>query len=154
MNFVDRGKFFKCLFKNWLRGGRSIREDDGAGLGAIPAPVVFEWVDADAEDRAWLLAEHCPPIISRPDGPATFARQMLERYGAMEQVRRSLHANNFSEGWSGPASEHYRRKLEALDAHLEVETNGNVRMWLKEHREQLERSIEREIELELRESEH
>jgi len=139
---------------NWLRGGRSIREDDGAGLGAIPAPMVFEWVDVDAEDRAWLLAEHCPPIISRPDGPATFARQMLERYGAIEQVRRSLHANNFSEGWSGPASEHYRRKLEALDAHLEVETNDNVRMWLKEHRKQLERSIEREMELELRESEH
>ena len=83
----------------WLRGGRSIREDDEAGFGAIPAPVVFEWVDADVEDRAWLLAEHCLPIVSRPDAPVTFARQMLERYGAMEQVRRSLHANNFSEGW-------------------------------------------------------
>lgn len=139
---------------NWLRGGRSIREADEAGLDAIPAPVVFEWVDVDAGDRAWLLAEHCPPIIARPDEPATFARQMLERYGAIEQVRRSLHANNFTEGWSGPASEHYRRKLAALDAHFEVETNDNVRMWLKEHREQLERSIEREEEQELRESEH
>ncbi len=139
---------------HWLKGGRSIHEADEAGLDAIPAPVVFEWVDVDAGDRAWILAEHCPPIISRPDEPATFARQMLERYGAIEQVRRSLHANNFSEGWSGPASEHYRRKLTALDAHFEVETNNNVRMWLKEHREQLERSIEREMEQELRESEH
>jgi hypothetical protein len=139
---------------NWLRGGRSIREADESGLDAIPASVVFEWVDVDAEDRAWLLAEHCPPIISKPDEPATFARRMLERYGAMEQVRRSLHANNFSEGWSGPASEHYRRKLAALDAHFEVETNNNVRMWLMEHREQLERTIEREVERELRESEH
>jgi hypothetical protein len=139
---------------NWLRGGRSMCGDDEAGLGAIPAPVVFEWVDIDAVDRAWLLAEHCPPIISRPDDPATFARQMLERYGAMEQVRRCLHANNFTESWSGPASEHYRRKLENLNAHLEVETNDNVRMWLDEHREQLEHSIERETEQELRESEH
>lgn len=139
---------------NWLRGGRSIRESNEAGLGAIPAPVVFEWVDIDAEDRAWLLAEHCPPIISRPNEPATFARQILERYGTMDQVRRSLHANNFSEAWSGPASEHYRRKLDALDAHSRVETNYNVRMWLKEHREQLEHSIEREMERELRESEH
>jgi len=139
---------------NWLRGGLSMREADEAGLDAIPASVVFEWVDVDAGDRAWLLAEHCPPIIARPDEPATFARQMLERYGAIEQVRRSLHANNFSEGWSGPTSEHYRRKLAALDAHFEVETNDNVRMWLKEHREQLERSIEREVKQELRESEH
>jgi hypothetical protein len=139
---------------NWLRGGRSIRENDEAGLGAIPAPVVFEWVDVDAEDRAWLLAEHCPPIIARADEPSTFARQMLERYGAIEQVRRSLHSNNFSESWGGPASEHYRRKLADLDALFEVETNDNVRMWLKEHREQLERSIEREVERELSESEY
>ncbi len=135
---------------NWLRGG----EDEEAGLSAIPAPVVFEWINVDAADRAWLLAEHCPPGISTPGEPPTFARQMLERYGAIEQVRRSLHANNFTESWSGPTSEHYRRKLAALDAHLVVETNDNVRMWLKEHREQLERSIEREVELELRESEH
>lgn len=139
---------------SWLRGGKSIRQTDKAGLDAIPASVVFEWVDVDVGDRAWLLAEHCPPIISRPDEPATSARQMLECYGAIEQVRCSLHANNFSEGWSGPACEHYRRKLAALDAHFEVETNDNVRMWLKEHREQLERSIEREVERELRESEY
>jgi len=139
---------------NWLRGGRSVREDEEAGLDVIPAPVVFEWVDVDAADRAWLLAEHCPPIISKPGEPPTFARQMLERYGAIEQVRRSLHANSFTGSWSGPASEHYRRQLATLDAHLVVETNDNVRMWLREHREQLERSIEREVELELRESEH
>ncbi|MGF6852916.1 hypothetical protein [Paraburkholderia sp. CI3] len=64
---------------SWLRGGKSIRQTDKAGLDAIPASVVFEWVDVDVGDRAWLLAEHCPPIISRPDEPATFARQMLER---------------------------------------------------------------------------
>ncbi len=139
---------------NWLRGGRSIREADKAGLDAIPAPVVFEWVDVDVGDRAWLLAEHCPPIIARPNEPSTFARQMLERYGAIEEVRRSLHANNFTGSWSGPASEHYRRKLAAVDAHLEVETNDNVRMWLKEHRERLEHNIEREVEQELREHEH
>jgi hypothetical protein len=139
---------------NWLRGGRSIQEADEAGLDAIPASVVFDWVDVDAGDRAWLLAEHCPPIIARPDEPTTFARQMLERYGAIEQVRRSLHANNFSEGWSGPASEHYRQKLVALDAHFKVETNDNVRTWLKEHREHLERSIEREVEQEFRAGEH
>jgi hypothetical protein len=138
---------------NWLRGGRWVRENDEAGLNAIPAQIVFKWVDEDAKDRAWLLAEHCPPLITRQDESPSFARQLLERYGEIEQVRRSLHANNFSEGWSGPASEHYRQKLTKLDACLVVEENANVRIWLKEHRDQLERSIEREVELELRESE-
>lgn len=130
-----------------------MRNGEEAGLDAIPAPVVFEWVDIDPGDRAWLLAEHCPPIISRPGEAPTFARQMLERYGAIEPVRRSLHANSFTEGWGGLASEHYRRKLTALHSHLAVETDVNVRMWLTEHRGRLDRSIEQELERELRESE-
>lgn len=116
--------------------------------------MVFEWVDVDAGGRAWILAEHCPPNIARPDEPPTLARQMLERYGSIEKVRSSLHANNFTETWGGPASEHYRRKLAALEAHFELETNDNVRMWLREHRERLEHSMEREVEQELREGEH
>lgn len=139
---------------SWLRGGRSMREEDGAGIDAFPASMVFEWVDVDARERAWLLAEHCPPIISIPDEPPTFARQLLGRYGALEQVRRSLHANSFPEVWSGPASQHYRQKLSALEIQLASETNENVRTWLKEHRERIERRIEQEMELELRESDH
>jgi hypothetical protein len=138
----------------WLRGGRPRRETEESGLNAIPAPVMFEWIDIDAGNRAWILAEYSPPLISKPDEPATFARRMLERYGAIEQVRHSLHANNFTETWSGPTSEHYRRKLAAVNAHLEIETNDNVRIWLMEHREQLERRIEQEVERELRESEY
>lgn len=138
---------------NWLGGGRWVGEKDEAGLNAIPTDMVFEWVDEDADDRAWILAEHCPPLVSRPDESPTFARQLLERYGWIEKVRSSLHANNFSEGWSGPASEHYSQKLKNLDASLTVETNDDVRIWLKEHKEQLARSIERELEQELRESE-
>jgi len=137
----------------WLQGGRTMREDEVAGLDAIPASLVFEWIDVDAADRAWLLAERCPPAISKPGEPPTFARRMLERYAPIEQVRRSLHANNFSGSWWGPASEHFRKKLEALDVQLAVETNDNVRMWLIEHRDQLELSIEQEVERELRESE-
>lgn len=139
----------------WLRGGRSIRgEADQAGLDAVPSSTVFEWVDVDATNRAWVLAKHCPPLIGRPDEPTTFARQLLQRYGYIERVRHGLHTNNFSEGWTGPASDHYRRKLAALEAHLEIETDDNVRLWLEEHREQLERSIEHEMERELRESEY
>ncbi|MDY7507219.1 hypothetical protein [Ralstonia wenshanensis] len=149
----QRGEMGTWHLLSWLRGGRSIRGGEEAGLDAIPPSFAFEWIDHDPLDRAWFLAEHCPPVVSGPDEPPTFARQMLERNGAIEQVRRSLHANNFSEGWSGPASDHYRRKLDALEAQLEVETNENVRTWLQEHREMLLASIDREVERELRESE-
>jgi len=139
---------------NWMRGGRSMRGDELAGLDALPSALVFEWADEAPEDRAWILAEHCPPIITKPGAPPSFARQVLERYAPIEQVRRSLHANSFSESWSGPASEHYRGKLAEVDELLGVETNLNVRLWLKERREHLETSIEREHEQELREREY
>ncbi|CAH2808737.1 MAG: unnamed protein product [uncultured Caballeronia sp.] len=45
---------------NWLRGSGSIGEADEAGIDAIPTSLVFEWVDVDAGDRAWILAKHLP----------------------------------------------------------------------------------------------
>lgn len=138
---------------SWLRGGRSLREGEDSGLDAIPTRTVFEWVDADVAQRAPLLAEKCPPVVSKPNESPTFARQMLERYGTWEHVRRGLHANNFTESWSGTASEHYRHKLTSLDAHLGLETNDNVRIWLQEHKTQLERRIALEEERELDDSE-
>lgn len=138
---------------NWLRGNRSLHENGNAGLEAIPTFIVFNWIDVDVAQRAPLLAENCPPAVSKPNEPPTFARLMLERYGELEQVRRGMHANNFTEGWSGAASEHYRSKLASLDAHLGIETNNKVRIWLQELRTQLERSIEQEAESELDENE-
>lgn len=138
---------------SWLRGGRSQRDDGASVLDVVPEGIVFEWVDADTVYRARTLAEYCPPYVSQPGEPTSFARRLLERYGDMEDVRRCLHANNFTDSWGGPASEHYRRKLEAVNAQLSIETNENVQMWLEEHRERLEHSIQREVERELDESE-
>ncbi|MBN3828908.1 hypothetical protein G3O00_35685 [Burkholderia sp. Ac-20384] len=147
----DRGTWHLL---RWLRGGRSVRGVDLAGLNALPSPMVFEWVDVAPADRAWILAEHCPPIISKPGETPSFARQVLERYAHIEQVRNSLHANSFTAAWSGPASEYYRGKLEEIEALLAIETNANVRMWLKERRERLQARVEHEIERELREREY
>lgn len=139
---------------NWLRGGQSVRDDKLVGLDSLPSTMVFKWVDVAPADRACLLAQYCPPNISEPGETPSFARQVLERYGHIEQVRRSLHTNNFTEAWSGPASEHYREKLERIEALLTIETNANVRMWLKERREQLQARVEYELEQELREREY
>ncbi|MEP9318171.1 hypothetical protein ABKS89_13600 [Pseudomonas sp. LABIM340] len=147
----DRGTWHLL---NWFRGGSSVRGEGMAGIDSLPSPMVFEWVDVAPADRAWLLAAHCPTIVSSPGDTPSFARQLLERYAHIEQVRSSLHANSFSGSWSGPASEYYRGKLERAEALLAIETNSNVRMWLKEHRERLQAHVEHELEQELRESEY
>lgn len=133
---------------NWLRGGRATYGADVTGMDVLPPALVFDWIDGDIEERAPVMAQNCPPMVSKPNEPPSFARQMLERYGALNSVRVGLHANNFTESWSGPASEHYRHKLEALQTHLDVETNENVKAWLLEQKERLEHSVEWETERE------
>ncbi len=113
---------------NWLRGG-SVRHADATGMDALPPALVFDWIDGDVEQPAPVIAQNCPPVVSRPDESASFARQMLVRYGTLKAVRGGLHANNFTEHWAGPASEHYQRKLQAVQAQLGVETNENVKAW-------------------------
>jgi len=133
---------------NWLRGGIAANVDKVIGMDAFPPSLVFEWIDIDIEKRAPVMAQNCPPFVSKPDEPPSFARQMLERYGTLISVRSCLHGNNFTESWSGPASEHYRKKLEALQVHLDVEINENVSIWLLEQKERLEHSIKQEAERE------
>ena len=139
---------------NWLRGDQSRVSESEAGLGAIPTSMAFAWIDADIAQRAWLLAEYCPPGVSKLGEAPTFAREMLERYGAREDVRSSLHANHFTGSWRGSASEHYAPKLADLKTQLDAETNDHVRMWLKEHRNKLQQTIEHQQEQERRESEY
>jgi hypothetical protein len=132
----------------WLRGSSPTRGTDDAGIDAFPIPMVLDWIDEDVADRAWLIAGNCPPEISQPGETPTLARALLERYGTLEQVRQSLHANNFADSWWGPASEHYRQKLATLETQLSMETDVNVRLWLREHKTRLEHSIESEFERE------
>ena len=138
---------------NWLRGERARHGGDATGMDALPPALVFDWIDGDVEERAPVMAQNCPPAVSKPDEPPSFARQMLVRYGTLKSVRGGLHANNFTECWGGPASENYRRKLEALQAHLDVETDENVKAWLLEHKDRLEHSFEQEAEREMDENE-
>ena len=139
---------------NWLRGTPSSGRPGESGLDAIPASLVFAWIDEDIDNRAWQFAEYCPPVVSRPADPPTFAREMLVRYGRRDDVRNSLHANHFTGSWSGTAREYYSQKLFALKGQLAVETDNNVRVWLAEHEEQLQWRIDRELELERREDEY
>jgi hypothetical protein len=138
----------------WLRGGRPGQRHREWALSGIPTSLIFEWIDGDAANRAWILAEYCPATISKPGEPTTFARALLERHGDREEVRNSLHANSFTGSWAGPASEHYGHKLESVKAQLVLEHDAHVRKWLMEEREQLEETVKRERDRETREDEY
>jgi hypothetical protein len=58
-------------------------------------------------------------------------------------VRRNLRANFLSEGWSGSESIHYREKKQMLLKFKEEEDNKNVKQWIDEFVEILDKYIAR-----------
>ncbi len=115
--------------KEWLRGEGFFEEKEGT-LATFTPNMVWEWVDEDKEKRAWYLASFVPKVLFRQEGRTCWARELLVRYGEREDVQNNLMANFSSEGWSGPASEHYQQKKEGLLAFKEKEDNENVNRWI------------------------
>ncbi len=62
----------------------------------------------------------------------SMVRQLLERYGDREDVRRNLHANYGTEGWIGPESAHYADQLAEAQRLMEQETSESAKRWLEE----------------------
>lgn len=127
----------------WLRGGDGFSTTRHAPIEEIPIQDLFAWVDQDVEHRAWYLAHFVTNQLFHDQSKPCYAREVLIKYGNREDVRRNLAANFSTEGFSGPASEHYLRKKNALLTFKQEETSANVLRWIDEYIESLDESIER-----------
>ena len=119
--------------RQWLRKG---------GLTHFPPEALWQWIDADTEKRAWYGASFVPPFLTRSETEVCWARELLVRYGARKDVRNNLHANFGTESWSGPESHHYQAKKRMFEEFRETESDQNVRRWLDEEIESLNRRIQ------------
>ena len=140
----DQTNFSRAFsLERWLRG----REDSPSGespgaLTLIPREKIWEWVDEDAENRAWHLASRLlPKTLSVIGWQESLARAVLIRYGEQEEVRSSLRSNYLTEGWWGPGSLHYKEKQQQLLRLKEGEDNENVKRWIDEFVDGLEEAI-------------
>jgi MerR family regulatory protein len=124
-------------------------EHDGL-IGLFPQQIIFDWIAIDSANRAPFIASVVRKSISRA-GPGSLAREILVRYGHLTDVQHSLLFNFETSGWSGPASEHHRRRRDKVRSWLVGETDTRVIKWLEEYVEYLGRQITRcEIEEERR----
>jgi hypothetical protein len=128
--------------KSWLRGDKYSPAGENGVLPLIPLEVVWNWVDANRERRAWYLASFVPKQLFRSSEKPCLAREVLIRYGADSSIRNNLIANFSTEGWSGPASLHYRKKKQQLLDFKKEETDANVKLWIDEYADDLQRQIE------------
>ncbi|MBE7551762.1 MAG: hypothetical protein HS126_11905 [Anaerolineales bacterium] len=131
---------------NWLKGDTfsftENNEDEKAVLPLIPQEVVWEWVEENVEERAWYLATFVPPVFEKENTQFSWARELLIRYGHRDDVRRNLSSNFSTEGWTGNESEHLKRKKQKLLDYRQKETNDNVKQWIDDYIDSIERRIE------------
>ncbi|MFN5767190.1 MAG: hypothetical protein ACK470_22980, partial [Pseudanabaena sp.] len=83
-----------------------------------------------------------PNRFFKEDGKVCFAREIIVRYGNLENVGSALVANFSTDGWSGAASIFYQQKRKILLDFKEDENNINVRDWIDSYAETLEKYIE------------
>lgn len=136
---LDKRSF---VLREWLKGGSFMaRRNGGPALNLFEPKDFWGWVDQNVEERAWYAANLIPKWLSHTDDYC-WAKELLTKYGDREDVRNNYSANYSTEGWSGPASEHYKKKKQALEEYAKNETDANVLRWIREYTSGLDRQIE------------
>lgn len=139
---LESKKAYKIL--HWLGHERGIGEDGGiCPLIYFSADLVLSWIDEEPENRARAIAHRTPKTLDQ-DNHGYITREILHRYGHLRGVKSALSANFFTDGWSGPASLHYRKRRDIARAWLKGETSSNVIEWLNDYIEDLGSTIKRE----------
>ena len=151
----DQSDFSRVIsLERWLsEGGYLGRKKSKPALTRIPQEKIWEWIDNDVENRAWYFAgKLVPKTHSAEKWKTSLAREFLVRYGARKDVRTSLITHYLSESWHGPPSLHFQEKQEKLLQIRATEDDENVKRWIDEFVEGLEKQIEHEKIREERES--
>lgn len=132
--------------ERWLQGETWFGSDRGAGaIQALDKKMLLSWIDEDPKERAPLVASMVPHDFgfdNKPDDPC-WLQIMLDKYGADKRVISAVNANLWSEGYSGPASQHYAAKLEDIKRFKTLNKDSvNIQNWANEYIPGLEQHVE------------
>lgn len=124
----------------WLTVEKYFGDSGIQPLTYFPSEWILAWIDESPDSRAPEIAYATPKTLSK-EGGGQLTRELLHRYGSMERVKSALSANFFTGGWSGPASEHYRKMRDQARAWLDGETSQPVIQWLNDYIDNLNSQI-------------
>ncbi len=141
-----RDNFLRMFaLEKWLREADiSTAEKERGALTLIPREKIWEWVDGDVENRAEYTAfSLIPKKHLAEEWKTSLVRAFLKRYGMRENVRRALMANYLTGVWAGPVSSHYERKKQDLLRIKNIENDKDIKLWIDNFVDGLEKEIER-----------
>ena len=120
----------------------SFDEKSGA-LGIFPKDVVAAWIDKSPEKRAPQIAYLVPHDFDHKAGEESWFALILEKYSDQKGVLGALSANFGSEGFSGPSSVHYAKKVEKVKTFAEHHKDSlNVQGWANKISAQLNAQVQ------------
>lgn len=144
-NLEIQKNFSKQLsLDQWLREGDISDTEKGKGaLTLFPRRKIWEWVDSNMEKHAYILARRLvPKTLTEDEWSTSLVRSVIKRYGAREDVIRSLIANYSAGVWAGPASSCYENIQQKLLQIKCSEDDNNVIRWIDDYVKALDHYIE------------
>ncbi len=124
--------------KMWLEGKMSFKEEYTGILPVFLKDDIFKWIDEDKKIRAQYIAECVPSNLSK----GNLTRELLMKYGDIENVKSALMMNFYTGGWTGPTSSHFIEEKKILLDYKKNETDKNIIRWIDEFIDYLDKVIE------------
>ncbi|MHA1279981.1 MAG: hypothetical protein ACTSQ8_22535 [Candidatus Helarchaeota archaeon] len=125
----------------WLRGDDMFADEKNGAMQLFPEKLLWDWIDEDIEQRASFIASYLPPNLFHSEERDCLARVFLVRYDT-EEAKLKLMSNFSYEGWTGPESLHFRKKIDQLREFQSSEKNEKVNNWINEYIYELEKREE------------
>lgn len=126
---------------NWLEEENGFEDESCIRpVTYFPYDKILAWIELAPVNRAPAMARVCPSTLDMDDGKIT--REILDRYGDMENVKLAISRVFLNGGISGLSSDYFRRKRDQARKWLKDERSQIIIVWLKEFIDVLSNRIE------------
>lgn len=128
---------------SWLQGGimRFDGEKTYSPLSDLPTTEIFQWIEQDIENRAALIACAAPCTLD-DEGGGQLTRELLTRYSSVDGVSNGISAIFHSGSYTGPRSQHLKRRRDKFRTWLSAGYQYEVTQWVENELDDLDQSIE------------
>lgn len=132
--------------ESWMQGEISFGEgrDQGA-LQMLDKQMLIDWIEQSPEERAPLVAGMVPHDFGfdNEQSEPCWLSIILDKYGNNKRVISAVNSNLWGEGYSGPASQHYAKKLEDIKRFKALNAEStNIQTWANQYMPGIEAQIE------------
>jgi hypothetical protein len=95
-------------------------------LNYFKPETIWNWIDEDINNRAPYFAGFVPPALFHTDNGICWAREILVKYGTMNEFRQELISNFLTFMFTGSISYYYKEVVKSISDYKKKETNRNV----------------------------